>query len=95
MKYDKTVYGYVYNSDGSHEEKYVFEGTPNGIANFIMYHKHNATVITDPLDQFIVSSTVGGFLDKVSYPALREEILKEILPIQLGEVEAFKPEEVR
>ena len=83
------VYGYVYEDNGMHGDKIPFEGTPENMANFIMYNKEHATVITDTLDQFVVSSTVGGFLDRVAYPALREEILKEILPLQMGEKEAF------
>lgn len=91
--FDNQVYGYVFDENGKHGEKIAFEGTPENIANFIMSHQMNATVITDALDQFVVSSTVGGFLDRVAYPALREEILKEILPLQMGEKEAVDPAE--
>lgn len=86
---DKTVYGYVFDENGKHGDKIPFEGTPENMANFIMYNKDHATVITDMLDQFVVSSTAGGFLDRVAYPALREEILKDILPLQMGEKTAF------
>ena len=39
------------------------------------------------VDQFVVSSIMGGFLDRVAYPALREEIIKEIFPLQMGDKE--------
>ena len=84
---DRTVYGYIYDSNGMHGDKIEFDGTPENIANFIMYNKNNVVVITDTMDQFVVSSTKGGFLDRIAYPALREEILKEILPLQLGDKE--------
>ncbi len=57
------------------------------MAHFIMHNKMHPIVITDMVDQFIVSSTMGGFLDRVAYPVLREEIIKEILPIQMGDKE--------
>lgn len=83
------VYGYVYDDNGMHGGKIPFEGTPENMAHFIMHNKMHPVVITDMMDQFIVSSTMGGFLDRVAYPALREEILKEILPIQMGDKEAL------
>ena len=83
------VYGYVYDDNGMHGGKIPFEGTPENMAHFIMHNKMHPVVITDMMDQFIVSSTMGGFLDRVAYPALREEILKEILPIQMGDKEAM------
>ena len=83
------VYGYIYDDDGMHGDKIVFEGTPENMANFIMFNYMYPVVITDDVDNFVVSSTKGGFLDRVAYPALREEILKEILPLQYGEKDAF------
>lgn len=68
-----------------HGDKAKFDGTLENLANFIMYNKNNAVVITGAMDQFVVSSTQGGFLDRVAYPALREEILEKILPLQLGD----------
>lgn len=83
------VYGYVYDDNGMHGGKIEFEGTPENMAHFIMHNKTHPVVITDMVDQFIVSSTMGGFLDCVAYPALRDEILKEILLIQMGDKEAI------
>lgn len=87
------VLGYVYDSNGTHGDCLKFEGNPENIANFIMFNMMNPCIVTDELDQFIVSSTVGGFLDRVSSPMLREEILEKILPLQLGDKEPFNPVE--
>ena len=83
------VYGYVYDDNGMHGGKLEFEGTPENMAHFIMFNKAHPTVITDMMDQFLVSSTMSGFLDRVANPELRKEIIKEILPLQMGEKEAI------
>lgn len=83
------VYGYVYDENGMHGEKIIFEGSPENIANFIMWNRTSPTVITDDLDQFVVSSTAGGFIDRVAYPALRDEILEKIIPLQMGDLEPY------
>lgn len=66
------------------EEVVRFENTAENIANFIMSNKMYPTTIYDN-DQFIVASTVGGFLDTVTSPELREEVIREIIPLQMGE----------
>ena len=81
------VYGYIYDENGMHGARNEFEGSPENMANFIMFNKDHTVVMTDDIDQFVVSSTHGGFLDRVAYPALREEIIKEILPLQMGDKE--------
>ena len=86
-----TVYGYVFNENGYHNGKMAFEGSPENMANFIMYNQDNETVITDVLDQFLISSMRGGFLGRVSSPELRGEVLGAILPLQRGEMEPFNP----
>ena len=91
---EQTVIGYVYDSNGMHEEPLYFEGTIDNIVSFIMIHADSRTVITDSLDQMYVSSMQGGFLDrpgelyKDKIPALREAIL----PLQFGEKE---PSEIK
>lgn len=82
------VYGYVYNSEGMHNGKIPFENTPANIASFIWNNRDSATVVTDSMDNFLVSSMQGGFLDRLATPRLREEVLEQILPLQLGEREA-------
>ena len=88
-----TVWGkiYPYGLPSGNERVEQFEGTPCNMANFIMFHKDSSVVINDEDDNFVVSSTVGGFLDRVSYPALREELIKEILPLQMGDIAPFDP----
>lgn len=90
------VYGYIYDSEDNamHTEAIVFEGTYKNMANFIMYNQHNPVVITDDLDNLIVSSTMGGYLDRVSDPETRQSILEEILPLQHGEIEPYDVENI-
>ena len=86
-----SVYGYIYDNNGMHNGKIVFKGTVENIANFIMFNSNSPVVVTDTLDQFIVSSTVGGFLDRVSDPDFRNDLLKAIMPLQYGEKEPYDP----
>ena len=85
--------GYVYDSNGYHDGKRLFEGSPENAANFIAFHDDKATVITDAVDQFVVSSMPGGFLDRVANPKFRDDILKHLMPLQMGEKTAFDPVE--
>ena len=89
-----TIIGYVYDSDGRYDRKHYFDDTPENIANFIMYNWMNSVVITDMVDNFMVSSSAGGFLDRVASPELREKILEKIMPIQFGEIDAYEVVEV-
>ncbi len=73
-----------YDDNGMHGGKIEFEGMSENMAHFIMHNKMHPVVITDMMDKFIVSSTMRGYLDHVAHTALRDEILKEILPIQMG-----------
>ena len=83
------VYGYIYESNGILDKRIRFEGSIENIANFIFYNRDKYVVITDEMDRFLVSSTTGGFLDKVSSYALREKILEKLLPLQQGRQKAF------
>lgn len=74
--------GYVFNSNGTYTHKYYFEGTIKKMAIFILQFPKNNTMITDSADEFICSS-MYGFLDKV-VTNLRDELLKELLPLQMG-----------
>lgn len=49
-EYEK-VYGYIYDDNGMHGGKIEFKGSPENMANFIMYNKMHPTVITDMVDQ--------------------------------------------
>ena len=81
------LYGYVYDANGMHGEPDLIEGSSENIANYIMTHKESPTVITTQEDEFVISSTVGGFLDRANSPSTRDEVLQEILPLQLEEKE--------
>ena len=78
--------GYVY-INGYHDGKQPFEGTPENIANFIMYNQDHYTIVTDRWDLFLVSSMPGGFLDRVRDMDLRDDILEHLLPMQMGDKE--------
>lgn len=87
----ETVIGYVYDRNGYHDGGQYFEGTKENIASFIMSNRWNATVVTDLMDDLLVSSLTGGFLDWVD-KGIREDLLKELVPIQLGEKEPMEIE---
>lgn len=70
---------------------YMFEGTPTSIASFIWTHRDCKVTISDIWDLLILTAT-GGFLDKISDPDLREDILKELTPLQKGEKEPIEIE---
>ncbi|MBQ9157716.1 MAG: hypothetical protein IJ136_00075 [Erysipelotrichaceae bacterium] len=78
----ETLYGYVYDDNGMHGDPVMFEATPENISLFIMNNEDHQTVITDSMDDFVVSSLPGGFLDQVSDPETRERILESLLPYQ-------------
>lgn len=83
------VYGYIYDNHGMHDGKHAFEGTLENIASFIMNNNDNPVVITDDLDNLIVSSTAGGFLDRFggNYAHLRGDLLEVLLPMQIGDIQ--------
>ena len=82
---------YVYDSNERHGKPLKFENTPKNIANFIIYYENNRVVIKDEFNQFIASSVVGGFLDRVVSPDLRVKILEEMLPLRFGYKLPFNP----
>lgn len=82
----ETVIGYVYDQNGYHDSGQYFEGTMENIASFIMNNQWHDTIVTDVLDNLVAKSFAGGFLDKVD-PQIREDLLKELVPMQLGEKE--------
>ena len=83
----EVFFGYVYDNKGYHNGKQPFEGTPDNIANFIMYNRDHDTVVTDVLDRFVVSSMRGGFLDRVCDMDLRDTLAETMYPMQIGEKE--------
>lgn len=84
---NEVLFGYVYDDNGYHHGKQPFEGTPENIANFIMYNRDHDTVVTDVLDCFVVSSMRGGFLDRVCDMDLRDTLAETMYPMFMGEKE--------
>ncbi len=74
--------GFVYVTENSGMKFYI-DGKPKNIANFIMTHAYSlGVVITDMGDNFILSAGPGGYLDRISDPALRGELLDYLIPMQ-------------
>lgn len=76
------VIGYVFDDNGKYQFKWMFEGTMKNMASFIMTHADADTMITDPEDRPLVTSMRGGWLDRVCNKEFREELLKELEPLQ-------------
>lgn len=87
----EVYYAYIYDGNGMHGDKIAIEADAKNVANFIIENSDRRVIITDTVDNFIVSSELG-FLDRVYSPEFREELLKAILPLQLQEknVEAIR-----
>ncbi len=81
------IMGYVYGYDGG-RQVYYFEKSPSNIANFIMLHKENADemILTDTLDRLVLN-TFGEFINRCPDQELMQEILKDLVPKQMGEKE--------
>lgn len=85
---DYIGYAYVYLYSGDSQE-YVFDLTPENIANFLGVHQYDAAkiILTDMLDRLILS-TIGGFIDQCPDQDLCRRILPLLVPIQMGEADA-------
>lgn len=81
-----TVYGYVIGKSGERAEPFVFTGTMENIANFIMSQECNRIEIKDYFGELYVS-TLGTFINKVCSEDYRQALLPELLPRQNGEIE--------
>ena len=81
-------YAYIYPLSGGRQE-YVFDMTPEHIANFLGAHQFDAEkiVLTDMLDRLILN-TNGGFIDQCPDQDLCRRIVPLLAPIQMGEAEA-------
>lgn len=79
--------GYVHGYDGSRKE-YYFENSPPNIASFIMLHKEHTDkmILTDMADRLILN-TFGEFINQCPDQKLLQEILKDLIPMQMGEKE--------
>ena len=81
------IIGYVYGYDGE-RQGYYFEKSPSNIANFIMLHKENTDkmILTDMADRLVLN-TFGEFINRCPDQELLQEILKDLVPMQLGDKE--------
>ena len=79
-------YAYLYLSAGGERKEYVFDMTPENIANFIGKHQYDAEkiVLTDMVDRLILD-TAGGLINNCSNENLLNQIISHLAPIQMGE----------
>ena len=82
-------YAYLYPINGGCREEYVFDMTPESIANFLGTNHYTAEkiVLTDMLDRLILDTT-GGFIMTCPDQELCRNIIPLLAPIQMGECEA-------
>lgn len=81
------IIGHVYGYNVG-QQCFYFENSSSNIANFIMLHKENASeiVLTDMLDRMVLN-TFGEFINRCPDQNLLQEILKDLIPMQMGEKE--------
>lgn len=82
-------YAYLYPLDGGERKEFLFEMTPENIANFIGFHQWDTEkmILTDMLDRLLLETT-GGFIFDCPDQNLCREIISFLAPIQMGEREA-------
>lgn len=81
------VIGYVNSYDGECQVFY-FEKSPVNVANFILLHKEHVDymILTDLADRLILN-TFGRFINRCPDQEFLQEVLKELVPIQMGKKE--------
>lgn len=86
---DHAGYAYIYPLDGGGRQEYVFDMTPEHIANFLGAHQFDTEkiVLTNMLDKLVLN-TIGGFIDQCPDQELCRQIIPLLAPIQMGETEA-------
>ncbi len=88
LKVGNRGYAYLYRTFGSRPETFVFNMTPENIANFIGSHQFDcASIIITDLYDIRILDTFGGFLNRCNDIVLLEEIQRHLVPIQLRERE--------
>lgn len=82
-------YAYLYPLEGIELQEYVFDMTPENIANFIGSHLYDSQkmVLTDILDRLVLE-TAGGYINNCPNQELCKQIIPILAPIQMGESEA-------
>lgn len=83
---------YVFPIGNWRQELYL-KMEPENIANFIKLHEFNAEklILADMADRFILDTVYGGFIENCPDQEFLQEVLKYLVPLQLGERE---PKEV-
>lgn len=81
------IAGYVSSYSGERQTFY-FEKSPENIANFIMLHQEDTDkiILTDIADRLILN-TFGEFINRCPDQTFLQEVLKELVPMQMGEKE--------
>lgn len=81
------IIGYVY-AYGGDQQCYYFEKSTSNIANFIMLYREHAVkmILTDLADRLILN-TFGEFINRCPDQEFLQEILKDLIPMQMGEKE--------
>lgn len=81
------IIGYVQGYDGK-QQSYYFEKSLSNITGFIILHKANTEkmVLTDMADRLKLN-TFGEFINRCPDQEFLQEILKDLIPMQLGEKE--------
>lgn len=81
------IIGYVYRYDGG-QQSYYFEKSPSNITNFIILNREHAekVILTDLADRLVLN-TFGEFINRCPDQELLQEILKDLIPMQMGEKE--------
>lgn len=79
--------GYVYGYNGGCQVSY-FEKSPANIASFIMLNRKYADhmILTNLADRLILN-TFGEFINRCPNQEFLQEVLKELVPMQMGEKE--------
>ena len=82
-------YAYLYPLDGGERKEFLFEMTPENIANFIGSHQWDTKkiILTDMLDRLILK-TMREFILDCPDQNLCQAIIPFLAPIQIGEREA-------
>lgn len=75
---ENVVYAYVYSDGNRCSESFVFDMSPENIANFISKHQTGVEkiVLTDMLDRLILN-TIGGVIDNCP----NQELCKNVIPL--------------
>lgn len=79
-------YAYLYPHGAEMHQVYVMSMTPENIAHFIGQHRGDSSemTLTNQLDMTILT-TYGAFIDRCPDKELLRDVLRHLVPIQMGE----------